>query len=68
MSWFFNIFNITPREEELQSKIYKLEKIKKDLEEEIDELNRELTKAEELAESWRSCFFILVKNEKECQK
>ena len=67
MSWFFNIFNITTREE-LQSKICELEKRKKELEEEIDELNRELTKAEDLADSWKSCFFILVKNEKGCPK
>ena len=68
MSWFSNIFNITPREEKLQSRICELEKENEKLEEHLEELNYELAKAENLAESWRSCFFILHKNEKECPK
>ena len=67
MSWFLKIFNITLREE-LWSKIYELEKRKKELEEEVDELECELSKAEDLAESWKSCFFIFMKNEGECSK
>ena len=37
-------------------------KEKKQLEEEVDELNRELDKAEDLSESWRNSYFILVNN------
>ena len=75
MSWFLNIFNTTPREEELQSKIYKLEQEKNELEREknelddhLEKLNYELAEAEYLAKSWKNSFFILFKNEEKCPK
>ena len=66
MSWFSNIFNITTQEE-LRTKIFDLENKKKELCEEIDELNRELTKAEELVGSLKKFVIFLMErdNEKE---
>ena len=67
MSFLLNIFNFTTQEE-LQSRIYELEKKKKELCEEIDELNRELSKAEDLVESLKKFVIFLMErdNEKEC--
>ena len=68
MSWFLKIFNTTPREEELQSRIRKLEQEKEELEGYLEELNIELAEAEEWAKSWKSCFLSLAREKKECKE
>ena len=68
MSWFYNILNITPREEELQSRIHKLEQEKGELEGYLEELNIELAEAEEWVKCWKSCYLSLARKENECKE
>ena len=64
MSWFSNIFDITTRGE-LRTRIFDLERKKKELEEEVDELNCELAKAEDLVESLKKVVIFLLERDSE---